>query len=173
METNLYTITVPPFLKALDNLSKILDKAAAHAASKATERRPASYFEQALLNDRLIFDQFPLLMQVQRVSDNAKGGPARLARPQQHGLDDGAVGQVEQGLVRAAVAGDVHAPLAHAHQGRLLGQGPARLRGQDRDLVVGGDGPDEDGLAHLLPAELGQAEGRQGRLDLGRVHFSR
>ena len=79
METNLYTITVPPFLKALDNLSKILDKAAAHAASKATERRPASYFEQALLNDRLIFDQFPLLMQVQRVSDNAKGGPARLA----------------------------------------------------------------------------------------------
>ena len=77
--TDLYTTTVPPFIKALDNLSKILDKAAAHAAGKATERRPAAYFERALLNDCLIFDQFPLLMQVQRVSDNAKGGPARLA----------------------------------------------------------------------------------------------
>src|SRR5437868_3266436 len=79
METNLYTATIPPMRKALSTLSKILDKAAAHAATKATERRPASYFEQALLHDRIIFDQFPLLMQVQRVSDNAKGGAARLA----------------------------------------------------------------------------------------------
>jgi len=78
-ETNLYTITVPPVMKALGALSKILDKAAAHAASKATERRPASYFEAALLNDHLIFDQFSLLMQIQRVSDNAKNGVARIA----------------------------------------------------------------------------------------------
>lgn len=78
-ETNLYTMTVPPMLKALDALSKILDKAATHAATKATERRPASYFENALLQSHLIFDQFPLVMQVQRVSDNAKGGAARLA----------------------------------------------------------------------------------------------
>ena len=76
--TNLYPITVPPMMKALGALSNILDKAAAHAASKATERRPASYFEEALLNDRLIFDQFPLIMQIQRVSDNAKGGAARI-----------------------------------------------------------------------------------------------
>ena len=78
-ETNLYTITVPPMMKVLGALSKILDEAAAHAASKATERRPASYFEEALLNDRLIFDQFPLIMQIQRVSDNAKNGIARIA----------------------------------------------------------------------------------------------
>ena len=78
-EMNFYTATVPPMMKALGALSKILDKAAAHAASKATERRPASYFEAALLNDHLIFDQFSLLMQIQRVSDNAKNGIARIA----------------------------------------------------------------------------------------------
>lgn len=77
--TNLYTSTIPPMMKALRALLKILDKAVAHAATKATERRPAAYFEEALLNDRLIFDQFPLIMQIQRISDNAKDGAARLA----------------------------------------------------------------------------------------------
>lgn len=66
-------------MKALGAFSNILDKAAAHAASKATKRRPASYFEDALLQSRLIFDQFSFLMQVQRVSDNAKNGIARIA----------------------------------------------------------------------------------------------
>ena len=75
-ETNLYTITVPPMMKALGALSKILDKAAAYAESKKTPKRT---FEEALLNDRLIFDQFSLLMQIQRVSDNAKNGIARIA----------------------------------------------------------------------------------------------
>lgn len=78
-ETNLFTSTVPPMIKALGTLSKILDKASVHAASKATSRRPATYFEERLLQSHLIFDQFPLLMQIQRVSDNAKGGAARLA----------------------------------------------------------------------------------------------
>lgn len=78
-ETNLYTITVPVMTKALTALDKILDKLAAHAATKATERRPASYFEDALLNDRLVFDQFPFVMQVRIACDNAKGGAARLA----------------------------------------------------------------------------------------------
>lgn len=57
-------------------LDTILDKAAALAESKRTERHN---YESALLNMRLTFDQFPLVMQVQRVSDNAKGGAARLA----------------------------------------------------------------------------------------------
>ena len=38
-ETNLYTITVPPMMKALGALSKILDKAAAYAESKKTPKR--------------------------------------------------------------------------------------------------------------------------------------
>ena len=86
--TNLYTTTVPPMMKALGALSKILDKAAAHAASKATERRPASYFEAALLNDHLIFDQFSLLMQIQLVSDNAKNGVARIAGIEAPAMED-------------------------------------------------------------------------------------
>lgn len=79
METNLYTITIPAIKRALENLSKILDKAEEHAASKATEKRPTAVHMEALLNDRLIFDQFTLLRQIQVATDNAKGGAARLA----------------------------------------------------------------------------------------------
>ena len=76
METNLYTVTIPPMMKALGALSKILDKAAVYAESKKTPKRS---FEEALLNDRLIFDQFPFAAQVRIACDNAKGGAARLA----------------------------------------------------------------------------------------------
>lgn len=79
MQTNLYTITVPPMMKALDALSKLTDKAAAHAETKATERHPASKHLESLINDRLVFDQFSFIRQVQIACDNAKGGAARLA----------------------------------------------------------------------------------------------
>lgn len=75
-DTNLYTTTIPPMMKALSALSKILDKAAAYAESKKTPKRS---FEEALLNDRLIFDQFPFAVQVRIACDNGKGGGARLA----------------------------------------------------------------------------------------------
>jgi len=75
-KTDLYTITIPPIAKALTALSKILDKAAAYAESKKTPKRS---FEEALLNDRLVFDQFPFAAQVRIACDNAKGGAARLA----------------------------------------------------------------------------------------------
>jgi hypothetical protein len=76
-ETNLYTVTIPPVIKSLTALSGILDKAGAHAESKKT---PRTSFEGALLADRIIFDQFPLVRQVQVACDNAKGGAARLAQ---------------------------------------------------------------------------------------------
>ena len=75
-ETNLYSITIPLMQKSLGALDKILDKAAAHAEGKKTPKRA---FEEALLNDRIIFDQFPFLNQVRIACDNAKGGAARLA----------------------------------------------------------------------------------------------
>ena len=78
-ETNLYTVTVPPMMKALETLSKLMDKATAHVETKATERHPASEHLSSLLNDRLAFDQFPFTKQVQIACDNAKGGAARLA----------------------------------------------------------------------------------------------
>ena len=78
-ETNLYTVTVPPMVKALTALSGILDKLGAHAAGKQLEWHPAGMQEDALLQSRLISDQFPFVKQVQVACDNAKGAAARLA----------------------------------------------------------------------------------------------
>ena len=78
-ETNLYSITIPPMMKSLMSLSGILDKAAAHAASKQLEWHPAGMQEDALMQSRLISDQFPFIRQVQVACDNAKGAAARLA----------------------------------------------------------------------------------------------
>ena len=65
METNLYTITIPPMIKTLKNMSAILDKAAAIARAKGTDWMPGAKFEEALLDERLVFDQFPLVRQIQ------------------------------------------------------------------------------------------------------------
>jgi hypothetical protein len=78
-ETNLYTVTIPPMIKALTTLSAILDKLSSHAASKQLDWHPAGLQEAALLNDRIISDQFPFVRQVQVACDNAKGAAARLA----------------------------------------------------------------------------------------------
>lgn len=79
MTTNLYNISIPPVIKALKTLSAVLDKAHQHAGTKASERHPTEKHMEALLNERLIFDQFPLLRQIQMISDAAKGGASRLA----------------------------------------------------------------------------------------------
>jgi hypothetical protein len=79
-ETNLYTVTIPPMIKSLNALSKLLDKMSAHAESKKLDHLPKEKNEDTLLNDRLYFDQFPFLKQVQLACDNAKGGGARLAQ---------------------------------------------------------------------------------------------
>jgi hypothetical protein len=71
-QTNLYTITVPPMIRALTNLSGLIDKAVAHAEAKKSK------IEQ-LLSERLVFDQFHFIKQVQVACDNAKGTVARVA----------------------------------------------------------------------------------------------
>lgn len=86
--TNLYSVTIPPLCKALANLDAMLDKVSAAAASKATDWRPASVHEEALLHDRIIFDQFDLTKQIQVACDNAKGGAARLAGIEPPKMDD-------------------------------------------------------------------------------------
>src|ERR1700757_1015142 len=78
-ETNLYTVTVPLFIKTLSALSGVLDKASTHAGSKQLEWHPAGMQEEALLQSRLISDQFPFVRQVQVACDNAKNGLARVA----------------------------------------------------------------------------------------------
>ena len=87
-ETNLYTVTIPPMMKALKNLSGILDKLSKHAAGKQLEWHPAGMQEDNLLQSRLISDQFPFIKQVQVACDNGKGGAARLAGIEALKLED-------------------------------------------------------------------------------------
>ena len=63
---------VPPILQILAAISAILDKAAKHCESRKID--PA-----VLLNYRLAPDMFPLVRQVQVMTDQAKGMAARLA----------------------------------------------------------------------------------------------
>src|SRR4051812_7419670 len=69
--SQLFEMTIPPFIKSLQNFSKILDKAAAHADAKKFEA-------SVLLNSRLAPDQFPLTKQVQIACDSAKLYASRL-----------------------------------------------------------------------------------------------
>ena len=67
----LYDITVTQYSKMLDNLSRILDKAAQYAEAK-------KFNIDVLLNSRLAPDQFNLIRQVQITCDTAKFGAARI-----------------------------------------------------------------------------------------------
>lgn len=67
----LYDITVPQMTKMLRNLSAVLDKGAAYAATK-------KFDSAVLLASRLAPDQFELSRQVQIACDTAKGCAARL-----------------------------------------------------------------------------------------------
>ena len=75
-QTNLYTVTIPPLVKALTALKGILEKAKAHTDTKKLSWMD---FEHALLTDKLVFNQFDFKRQVQVACDNAKGAAARLA----------------------------------------------------------------------------------------------
>ena len=72
MPFGMYQASVPAFLKMLNNLSAILDKAEAFAAEHKIE-------PEVLLNWRLAPDMFPFTRQVQIAADFAKGTTARLA----------------------------------------------------------------------------------------------
>lgn len=71
-ETNLYTVTIPPMIKALGSLSALLDKAEKHSEMKKAD-------VGNLLHDRLVFDQFPFVRQVQIACDNAKSVASKIA----------------------------------------------------------------------------------------------
>ena len=72
MTVSMYSASIPGFIKTLSNLSKILDKAAAHAEAKKID--PAVF-----LSARLSPDMYPLPRQIQIATDGVKGGAARLA----------------------------------------------------------------------------------------------
>lgn len=72
MSVSMYQASVPALTRGLNNLSAILDKAAADAAAR-------NIAPDVLLNARLAPDMFALTRQVQIASDSAKGCAARLA----------------------------------------------------------------------------------------------
>jgi hypothetical protein len=68
----MYDVSIPLLTRGLTNLSAILDKAAAHAATKKID-------SVVLAQARLFPDMHPLARQVQIACDTAKGAAARLA----------------------------------------------------------------------------------------------
>lgn len=81
MTISMYQASVPVFTRALHNLSAVLDKGAAFATSKGVA-------PDAVLQQRLIFDMFPLIKQVQIACDTAARSTARLAGVQARSFPD-------------------------------------------------------------------------------------
>jgi len=71
MSTSLYDLTVPVLVRALRNLSAILNKGEAYAAEQGLDPKD-------LIEARLFPDMGALASQVQRVSDSAKGCVVRI-----------------------------------------------------------------------------------------------
>jgi hypothetical protein len=72
MTISMYEASAPRFIKTLNNLSAILDKAQAHAEAKKIDPLVLTSF-------RLFPDMLPMTSQVQIACDAAKGAMARLA----------------------------------------------------------------------------------------------
>lgn len=72
MSLSMYQASIPAFVRMLNNLSAILDKAAAYADARKID--PSIF-----VNARLAPDMFPLARQVQIATDGVKGCAARLA----------------------------------------------------------------------------------------------
>ena len=71
MSLSMSSLAVPAFLRALEALSKILDKAAAHCSAKKID-------EAVLLQTRLTPNMFPFVKQVHISCDFAKNTLGRL-----------------------------------------------------------------------------------------------
>jgi len=78
---SLYDVSVPVFIRALENLDKILDKGAAYFAEKGRA-------EGELSGMRLIEDMHPLTAQIQRASDTAKGVVTRIGGAENVSMPD-------------------------------------------------------------------------------------
>jgi len=78
---SLYDVSVPVFIRALENLDKLLDKGAAYFAEKGRA-------EGELSGTRLIEDMHPLTAQIQRASDTAKGVVTRIGGAENVSMPD-------------------------------------------------------------------------------------
>jgi hypothetical protein len=81
MAISMYQAAVPVLLRAMNNLVAILEKGAVHAESHGIDA-------SVLLQSRLFPDMFPLVRQVQIVSDISRRGVARLAGEEAPAMED-------------------------------------------------------------------------------------
>ena len=81
MKISMHQASIPPIVRALNNLVALMEKGAAHAEAKKID--PA-----VLIQSRLYPDMFPLVKQVQIASDVSKGGTARLAQVDPPAFED-------------------------------------------------------------------------------------
>ncbi|MGA9794577.1 MAG: DUF1993 domain-containing protein [Rhizomicrobium sp.] len=72
MTFSIYDASIPPMIRMLQSISKIMDKAQAQAKSEGKDL-------SSLLEARLAPDMHPFPRQIQIMSDAAKGAAARLA----------------------------------------------------------------------------------------------
>jgi hypothetical protein len=72
MSISMYQASIPAFIRVLNNLDAILQKAMAHAETRKID-------PTALLGARLFPDMFPMSRQVQLATDSVSSGAARLA----------------------------------------------------------------------------------------------
>lgn len=81
MKISMYQASIPTIVRALTNLTAVLEKGAAQLDAKKID--PA-----VLVSSRLYPDMFPLVKQVQIASDISKGGAARLAQVDPPAFED-------------------------------------------------------------------------------------
>ncbi len=124
------TASLPTFEIGLSALSGVLDKAAAYAAAKKID-------PSVLLQSRLSPDMFPLVRQVQIVSDQAKNGTSRLAgvEPPRHEDNETTIDELKDRLSRtlaylksidpkkidASADNDITFPLGPTNKGHMKG----------------------------------------------------
>lgn len=77
----MYQASIPALLRNLENLDKILDKAVIYAETQKID-------PSVLLNARLAPDMYPLVRQVQIVTDVVKGFAARISGQEVPGYPD-------------------------------------------------------------------------------------
>ena len=131
---SMYTASVPVFVRSLESLARVLDKAAQHAEARRID-------PTALLHARLFPDMFPLTRQVQIASDFARGTCARLAGVEPPSFEDNEASFPE-------LAQRIERTLAYVREFQ-----PAQLDGSEgREIVrpVGGQPHRFSGIDYLL-----------------------
>jgi len=81
MSLSMYQASVPVFIRALKNLTVVLQKGEAFAKARKIE-------PEVLINDRLAPDMFTLARQIQIATDVARRGVARLAGVEPQKFED-------------------------------------------------------------------------------------